>query len=87
MDHSVADLYSSLLNPNKVLRHNESFLAGRGGGGYSFNVRVKGGHTQTVFSPLRLRFGTSTIFVYIYYKHYFFSLKNYIVQFIYEVSF
>lgn len=83
MDHSVADLYSSLLNPNKVLRHNESFLAGRGGG-YSFNVRVKGGHTQTVFSPLRLRFGTSTIFVYIYY---FFSLKNYVVQFIYEVSF
>lgn len=68
-----------------MLRHNESFLAG-GGGGYSFSVRVKGGHTQTVSSPLRLRFGT-TIFVYIYYKHYFFSLKNYVVQFIYEVSF
>lgn len=65
-----------------MLRHNESFLAG--GGVYSFSVRVKGGHTQTVSSPLRLRFGTSTIFVYIYY---FFSLKNYVVQFIYEVSF
>lgn len=32
-----------------------------GGGGYSFSVRAKGGHTQTLSSPLRLRFGTSTI--------------------------